>query len=58
MNKYIKNHSYTPNVNTDMVKKVNTDEKIIKCIDCRYEYLKVKPLKKHMTTKHKDHTGK
>ena len=35
-NKYIKDHSSTPKVNKDMVKKVNTDEDIITCNECRY----------------------
>ena len=30
-NKYIKDHSSTPKVNIDLVKKVNTEEEIITC---------------------------
>ena len=40
-NKYMKDQSSTPKVNTDMVKKVNTDKEMITIKKCRYKCLKL-----------------
>ena len=36
------NNSYTQKVNRDMVKKVNTDDEMITCNECRYQCFKGK----------------